>query len=951
MDANWNLASSVSDTVGITSSDSTATLPPNAALAGGTQNLLVTFNSTGSFTLTATDASDGTKTASTSPAITVNSPQFTQATGGSAIPADLAASGTFTNLTGPTYTENASGDVGTGTIILNAPAGFIFDTNSPSPSVSSVKFSGAANNVVQGSVTSVTTNQITYTVTAGSSSTQTRLTWQNVRVRPTSGTTLASGNLTITGTANVVGVSTNSNLGVLREVAGGANKLVIRTQPSPTANAGVPFAQQPVIEVQDQFGTLRNSTNGIADNTTVITASRGTGSGTLQGATSLTAANGLVSYTNLAHNVANNITLLFTGASLTSVTSTTIAISATAADRLAFTTSPANATAGSAFGTQPVVRTQDPFGNNSILGLPASLTVNVSLTSGTGLLQGTTALNIGSSTGNGTVTFTDLRIDAAGSKQLTATASGLTNALSSTFTVNPSTVTAMVIQTQPPGSTSAGATFSPAPVVRLEDVFGNLATTDNSTVVTATRNLGSASLQGTTSVTASGGLATFSSLSYNLAETININFSSSGLTTQTSANITVTSAAANKLTILTQPSMTATAGVLFAQQPVVRIEDQFGNLRSSDNSTVVTAARNLGSGTLQGTANLTAVAGLVTYTNLSHNVATTINLNFTASGLSTATSSNIVVSAAAFAKLQLLVPGETAAPGATTGKTGTPTAQTAGTALNVTVNAVDTNWNVVSTITDTVGMTSSDSNAALPSDASLVAGTKTFSVTFKTVGTRTLTASDIDDPTKPASLSPSITVNVGAFAKLQLLVPGEIAAPGTASGKTGTPADQVAGTAFNLTVNAVDANWNLVSSSHTVGITASDPNDTPPSNASLSSGTRTFALTFKTVGSWTVTATDSSDGTKTPNTSPSISANPGAVTKLQILLPGEVAAPGQVKSLRPEQPRARPRPRPLLGQRAPPSSMASWSMRSTPTGTSSPLPPPTSSSPAPTPTR
>src|SRR5439155_10490581 len=119
------------------------------------------------------------------------------------------------------------------------------------------------------------------------------------------------------------------------------------------------------------------------------------------------------------------------------------------------------------------------------------------------------------------------------------------------------------------------------------------------------------------------------------------------------------------------------------------------------------------------------------------------------------------VTAGAFVKLQLLVPGETAAPGTATGKTGTATARTAGTAFNVTVNAVDANWNLVSS-TDTVGITSSDSNATLPASAALVTGTKTFSVTLKTAGSATVTAADSTDPTKTSSISSSFTVNVGA---------------------------------------------------------------------------------------------------------------------------------------------------------------------------------------------
>src|SRR5204862_4187111 len=117
--------------------------------------------------------------------------------------------------------------------------------------------------------------------------------------------------------------------------------------------------------------------------------------------------------------------------------------------------------------------------------------------------------------------------------------------------------------------------------------------------------------------------------------------------------ITVNASAASKLVIQTQPSTTATAGAAFAQQPVIRIEDANGNLRSSDNSTVVTVARGAGSGTLQGTVTATAVNGVATFANLSHNVANTITLNFTATGLTSATSGNIVVSPGAFSKLQL----------------------------------------------------------------------------------------------------------------------------------------------------------------------------------------------------------------------------------------------------------------------------------------------------------
>ena len=255
------------------------------------------------------------------------------------------------------------------------------------------------------------------------------------------------------------------------------------------------------------------------------------------------------------------------------------------------------------------------------------------------------------------------------------------------------------------------------------------------------------------------------------------------------------------------------------------------------------------------------------------------------------TSGAIPVSAGTFARLQLLVPGETAAPGTPGGKTGTPSAQAAGSAFSVTVNAVDTNWNVVSA-SDTVGITSSDANALLPTNAPLVAGTRTFSVTLKTSGSQTLTATDITDGTKGAATSGAISVNAGTFARLQLLVPGETAAPGTPSGKTGTPSAQAAGSAFSVTVNAVDTNWNVVSASDTVGITSSDANALLPTNAPLVAGTRTFSVTLKTSGSQTLTATDITDGTKGAATSGAISVNAGTFARLQLLVPGETAAPG-----------------------------------------------------------
>src|SRR6476659_7353324 len=113
------------------------------------------------------------------------------------------------------------------------------------------------------------------------------------------------------------------------------------------------------------------------------------------------------------------------------------------------------------------------------------------------------------------------------------------------------------------------------------------------------------------------------------------------------------------------------------------------------------------------------------------------------------------------------MPGESAAPGTPTGKTGTPTAQTAGTAFSVTVNAVDANWNAIST-NDVIRILSSDSNAVLPATAALINGTTNFSVTLKTAGSSTVTATNVTHASITSNTSPAITVSAGVLAKLQL---------------------------------------------------------------------------------------------------------------------------------------------------------------------------------------
>src|SRR5262245_65732571 len=72
-----------------------------------------------------------------------------------------------------------------------------------------------------------------------------------------------------------------------------------------------------------------------------------------------------------------------------------------------------------------------------------------------------------------------------------------------------------------------------------------------------------------------------------------------------------------------------------------------------------------------------------------------------------------VASAGPYSRLQVLLPGESPAPGTGSGKTGTPRAQVVGVPFDITVRATDNTWNLVTTVTNAMQITSSDASATL----------------------------------------------------------------------------------------------------------------------------------------------------------------------------------------------------------------------------------------------
>ena len=122
-------------------------------------------------------------------------------------------------------------------------------------------------------------------------------------------------------------------------------------------------------------------------------------------------------------------------------------------------------------------------------------------------------------------------------------------------------------------------------------------------------------------------------------------------------------------------------------------------------------------------------------------------------------------------------------------------------------------------------------------------------------------------------LSFASTAAAGPFTRLQVLMPGESAAPGSASGKTGTPRAQVSGLPFTVTVRACDDTWTTVTSvTHVVKILSSDASATLPATTSLSSGTGSYPVTFHAAGNFQVFAHDETDGTIPDATSATVAS-------------------------------------------------------------------------------
>jgi len=203
----------------------------------------------------------------------------------------------------------------------------------------------------------------------------------------------------------------------------------------------------------------------------------------------------------------------------------------------------------------------------------------------------------------------------------------------------------------------------------------------------------------------------------------------------------------------------------------------------------------------------------------------------------TGTSASVTVNPGPLAGLQVILPGETPLGGTVSGKSGTPTQQSAGSPFNLTIRAVDAYWNLVPGVNDLVSLGSTDLFAGMPADTTLANGQRIFPIRLFRSGPQRIWVNDSTNATIRPDTSAAVNVVGGPFARVLVLAPGEFAAPGTATGRAGTATDQSINYAFTVTALATDAWWNPVTGTNDrLHFSSDDPLAVLPSDTAMVNG-------------------------------------------------------------------------------------------------------------------
>ena len=336
-----------------------------------------------------------------------------------------------------------------------------------------------------------------------------------------------------------------------------------------------------------------------------------------------------------------------------------------------------------------------------------------------------------------------------GSAQIQALFEDATSVPSGFITVQPRSAAELSIDRQPSESAIAGQPFTTQPIVQLLDIFGNLVTTNSTSEVSVTINDGQGALNGTTTITAEQGVAEFSNLFSETAETINLSFSSESLASIVSTDIVVQPAPPAKLDFVTVPS-SGTQDITLNPPVEVQLFDEFDNL-SPESGISVEVEINSGTGQLQGTTSVqTNNSGSALFDDIAFNTEGIKTIIAEAAGLTSAISSEITILDASDVSTFLIEKSDG----------GAITDQIAGEPFDIDISAINAEGTIITDYTGTVDLSSTASfltgEGITPEFTDGVLSS--YTVTLSSSGEHILTATDSNNPAISGN-SNSFTVN------------------------------------------------------------------------------------------------------------------------------------------------------------------------------------------------
>jgi type II secretory pathway pseudopilin PulG len=507
--------------------------------------------------------------------------------------------------------------------------------------------------------------------------------------------------------------------------------------------------------------------------------------------------------------------------------------------------------------TQPVIAVEDA--NNRVVtsdGLPP-VTLSLNQPSGT---TGASLANCAASVYGGVVSFSNCSINvAANGYTLTATDPLLTGAgktpstTSSTFNVTAAQPSQFTF-TSSPASGVASSTALVGPItVQEQDAFGN-PTTAAETVNLSSNSSGTAVFAATpggtaiTSISIPAGSSTATFYYGDTAAGSPTITASGSLTSDTQAE-SIVGAPGTQLVFTTSPSSTTVSTKNFATQPVITVEDAFGNVSTGDTSTVTLA---LSSGTAGATLSSSCVgsetSGVVSFSGCSvDKVGTGYILTASDGQMTAATSNPFAITVGLPAQWTITSAPLTGAASSTTAL-GPITVQEQDAGGNPTTKSEVVNLSSNSSGTKKFVNSggSTITSISIPTGSS----TGTFFYLDTLAGTPTITVSG----SSLISDTQTETITSGSATKLVF--------------SPATPGPGIAGSPIpNVVVQAQDSNGNVATSaSGSVGISVKSGSAQPAFTSgtysvSLSSGIATFSdLTVNAAGTYTLTATPAISG-------------------------------------------------------------------------------------------